>query len=136
MIYLLDTSACVDYLRRSDSILRKWFLTGIRPSVRLCSVVRGELLLGIWKRNTEYNRWNVMEFLDLFESCPFDDVAAESYAKIRANLEREGRVIGSNDMLIAAIAVARGATLVTGNSKEFSRIPELQYRTLANLAAG
>jgi len=76
-----------------------------------------------------------MGFLLLFESYPFDNAAAEVYAKIRASLEREGRVIGPNDMLIAAIAVARGATLVTGNSKEFGRIPELECLTLESLAA-
>ncbi|MCL2641483.1 MAG: type II toxin-antitoxin system VapC family toxin [Phycisphaerales bacterium] len=134
MIYLLDSSACVDYLRRQNSILRRWFFTGIRPSIRLCSVVRAELLLGVEKHGTERHRWEVMEFLGLFESYPFDDAAAAIYAKIRASLEREGRVIGSNDMLIAAIAVARGATLVTGNAKEFSRIPALQCLTLENLA--
>ena len=60
-----------------------------------------------------------------FTSIPFDDDAAQIYGVIRARLEREGRTIGPNDLLIAAIAVTQGATLVTHNTREFSRIEEL-----------
>ncbi|MCL2646512.1 MAG: type II toxin-antitoxin system VapC family toxin [Phycisphaerales bacterium] len=81
MIYLLDTSACIDYLRHTDSPLRKWAATGTFYSFRLCSVVRAELLLGIWKHDTPRKRQKVMAFLALFESYPFDDDAAAVYAK-------------------------------------------------------
>lgn len=47
------------------------------------------------------------------------------YAELRARLEAMGRPIGANDMLIAAHAMALGATLVTDNMKEFSRIEGL-----------
>ncbi len=137
MTYLLDTSACVDYLRRPDSVLRRWIpADGVLDSLRLCSVVRAELRLGVRKRPTERNRRNVSEFLALFDSYPFDDDAAEAYADLRADLERQGRVIGPNDMLIAAIAVARAATLVTGNPKEFVRVAGLSCLSLDDLAAG
>jgi tRNA(fMet)-specific endonuclease VapC len=66
-------------------------------------------------------------FLDAFESLPFDDAAAEVYGQIRAELTRRGTPIGPNDLLIAAIAVARNLTLVTHNTAEFSRVPNLHF---------
>ena len=57
-----------------------------------------------------------------FVSVPFDDWAAEEYAKVRADLAAKGTPIGANDYLIAAIALANGLTLVTHNTGEFSRV--------------
>lgn len=57
-----------------------------------------------------------------FASLPFDDAAAEQYGRIRADLTGRGLVVGGNDLMIAAIAVATGCTLVTHNTAEFSRV--------------
>jgi len=65
-------------------------------------------------------------FLDLLASFPFDDMAAEKYSMIRAHLERQGTPIGTNDLMIASIALARDLTLVTHNTREFSRVPNLK----------
>ncbi|KYG01863.1 hypothetical protein BE21_55765 [Sorangium cellulosum] len=59
-------------------------------------------------------------------SLSFDDVAAERYAVIRAELEGRGQSIGANDLLIAAIALAHDLTLVTHNISEFSRVTGLR----------
>ena len=59
-------------------------------------------------------------------SLPYDDRAAEEYARIRDHLTRLGTLIGSNDMMIAGIAMANGLKLVTHNTAEFSRVPRLQ----------
>lgn len=56
---------------------------------------------------------------------PFDDAAAHTYGPLRAALEKEGRLIGSSDLLIASIALANGLVLVTHNTAEFSRAPGL-----------
>ena len=136
MIYLLDTSACVDYMRRSNSVLRRWLTTDVIESIRLCSVVRAELLLGILKLPTERNRQNLAELLALYESFPFDDAAARVYADIRDDLERKGQIIGPYDMQIAAIAVTHGATLITGNQEEFQRVPALKCLSLEEIATG
>ena len=60
------------------------------------------------------------------EIVPLSVDADSAYGKLRAGLEREGRMIGANDMLIAAHALAIDAILVTDNTAEFSRIPELR----------
>jgi tRNA(fMet)-specific endonuclease VapC len=54
--------------------------------------------------------------------APFDEPAARNYGAIRAALEQGGNVIGALDMLIAAHALSLGVTLVTHNTREFSRI--------------
>jgi tRNA(fMet)-specific endonuclease VapC len=55
----------------------------------------------------------------------FDEAAARHYGDIRAYLERKGQVIGPYDMQIAAHARSQGLTLVTHNTREFSRVPDL-----------
>ncbi len=57
---------------------------------------------------------------------PFDRPAAEAYGKLRAALERSGRPLPDPDLMIAAIALVRRLTLVTGNVRHFVRVPELQ----------
>jgi len=57
---------------------------------------------------------------------PFDDACAERYGIIRSELESAGTPIGPNDLMIAATALAHGATLVTNNVKEFSRVAGLR----------
>jgi tRNA(fMet)-specific endonuclease VapC len=64
-------------------------------------------------------------FLNRDVSLPFDDVAAEQYAPVRAALESAGRPIGAYDLLIASIALAHGLTVVTHNVARFSRVPGL-----------
>ena len=54
-----------------------------------------------------------------------DAAADRHYAAIRTHLERVGQPIGSNDLLIAAHARAPGLTLVSGNTGEFGRVPDL-----------
>ena len=61
----------------------------------------------------------------MYNGQPFDRASAERYAELRADLQRQGQIIGGNDMQIAAIALVHGLILVTHNTREFSRIPGL-----------
>ncbi|GET39466.1 PilT protein domain-containing protein [Microseira wollei NIES-4236] len=67
----------------------------------------------------------MLPFLSPLTIVPFDQTATQTYGQIRAELERQGIVIGSMDMLIAAQAISLGLTLVTNNVRELSRIPGL-----------
>ncbi|MRT32681.1 type II toxin-antitoxin system VapC family toxin, partial [Xylella fastidiosa subsp. multiplex] len=60
-----------------------------------------------------------------FSTMPFDEAAAEEYGRLRAHLSATGQLIGPNDMMIAAIALANRLILVTHNTAEFSRVPGL-----------
>jgi len=64
--------------------------------------------------------------LGSMEILPFDEEAAEHAARIRHHLEKAGKKIGPLDTLIAGTALAHRAVLVTNNTREFSRIPELE----------
>ena len=94
--------------------------------IKIPAIVKAELLLGVEKSaKKEENRSKVTAFLLPFEIVPFDDSAAIHYSKIRATLEQVGAIIGPNDLLVAATSLARSATLVTNNTKEFSRVDGL-----------
>lgn len=127
MSFLLDTNLCIAFLNGRDKGVRDRLLALDPEAVSLCSVVRGELLYGARNsQNVDANLRRLHEFFDAFASLPFDDAAAESYGVLRAQLKREGRLIGPNDLMIAAIAVANDLTLVTRNQSEFHRIAGLR----------
>lgn len=130
MKYLLDTNTCIGWLRQNQAGIVARIQAQSPTDVVLCSVVVAELLFGV-ERSDPAQRANtalrVEQLRQLFLSLPFDDAAAEQYGKIRANLAARGPMIGSNDLLIAAIAMASGSTLVTHNTAEFSRVPGLSF---------
>lgn len=71
------------------------------------------------------NRLLVERFLAPFACVSFDSRCSVEYARIRTHLELGGQKIGPNDLMIAATALANGATLVTMNTREFKRVPGL-----------
>lgn len=125
MRYLLDANTCIGWLRQNQPQIVARMEAETPTDICLCSVVVGELLFGV-ERSDPVHRANtslrVDQLRQQFASLPFDDAAAEQYARIRADLTGRGLLIGGNDMMIAAIALARGCTLVTHNTSEFSRI--------------
>jgi tRNA(fMet)-specific endonuclease VapC len=128
MIYLMDSNACIGWMRQQEPKLVARIKREPSGNIVICSVVLGELLYGAERSGTPYrvNNFLLVEQLRLrFASIPFDDSAAEEYGKVRAHLTNSGQLIGPNDMLIAAIALANGVTLVTHNTAEFSRVPGL-----------
>jgi tRNA(fMet)-specific endonuclease VapC len=126
--WLLDTNACVNFLRLGGESPVADRLAEVNPEdVVLCSVVRAELAFGALKSNDAAgNLAKVERFLSQFLSLPFDDAAADEYGRIRADLTRQGMTIGPNDLLIASIALARSLTLVTHNVAEFGRVRGLR----------
>jgi tRNA(fMet)-specific endonuclease VapC len=127
MIYLLDTNTCIKYLNGRSERIRQALEARSPDEVTVCSVVKAELFYGAMKSaQPERNLAKQHLFLNRFASFAFDDNAAQTYGQIRAKLERLGLPIGPNDLLIAAIASANNATLVTHNTREFSRVTGLQ----------
>ena len=126
MIYLLDTNTCVYAIKREPSVLRH--LQDRSPDdFGVSAITLAELWFGAIKSSRpQRTRESVDAFLKPFEVLPFEAEAAEKYAEIRLQLEKEGRPIGERDLLIAAIARARGLTVVTHNAREFSRVSGLR----------
>jgi tRNA(fMet)-specific endonuclease VapC len=122
--FLLDTNTCIEFLRQGSASPVAGRLAAAAPGeVVLCSVVVAELLFGALRsRDVAKNLTDVRAFVAGFRSLDFDGQAAEEYARARADLAGKGTPIGPNDLLIAAIALANGLTLITHNTVEFSRV--------------
>ncbi|HJT77622.1 MAG TPA: type II toxin-antitoxin system VapC family toxin [Gemmataceae bacterium] len=129
MSHLPDTNAFVDHLRHGPASRVTARLLAAPPgSVFLCSVVLAELIFGAVRSgpvNEAANRTLIARLRAQCVAIPFEDQAAEEYGKLRAYLAASGQLIGPNDLMIAAIALANGLTLVTHNTSEFSRVPGL-----------
>jgi tRNA(fMet)-specific endonuclease VapC len=128
-LYLLDTNACVLYLRQRDPGLIQRIKMHRPDEIRLCSVVVAELYFGAFRSPSQYQAANLSllaHFLPLFVSVPFTDTAAEIFGRIRADLTAHGLTLGPYDLQIAAIALAENLILVTHNTREFSRVSGLQ----------
>jgi len=130
MTFLLDTNVCIELLNERDSRVAKK-LASVNPrDIRLCSVVKAELYHGARKSGSERNLHLARAFAASFESLPFDDSAAETYGKLRLDLEKQGKLIGPHDLLIASIALAHDTVLVTHNTDEFKRVPRHRHGLL------
>jgi tRNA(fMet)-specific endonuclease VapC len=127
MIYLLDTNVCIHLLNQRQPKVIDHFRQHNPASIALCSVVKAELFYGAQRsQRREANLQTLRTFFAPLASLTFDDAAAEHYGQIRADLLAQGQPIGPNDFLIAAIARAHDATLITHNTAEFSRVPGLR----------
>ncbi len=126
MTRLLDTDTCIHYLNGTSENTRKQLEAAGPADIVLCSVVKAELFYGALKsRNAKRNLKKLGHFVNRFRSLPFDDQAARYYGRIRARLAKAGMLIGPNDLMIAAIAMVHGSTVVTHNTREFSRVKNL-----------
>ena len=123
MTYLLDTNSCIRYLNGRSPQIKK-HLEALKPDdVCLCAVVKAELAYGAARSpNPTRNMARIATFEAPFVSLPFDDGCVTAYGRIRAAREQVGRPIGPNDLMIAAIGVTHGLTLVTHNTREFERV--------------
>jgi len=126
MIFLPDTNACITLLRqRDDRLIARWRSVKVSDIV-LCSIVIYELRYGAQRSSNPSREHSKLDlFLNPFNSLPFDDQCARRCAELRADLEANGEVIGPHDLQIAAIALQHRLTLVTHNSREFSRVAGL-----------
>lgn len=127
MIYLLDTNICIGYINHHNSYIYQRFLAVSADDACICDIVKFELYYGAYKssRSVE-NLQNLSNFFADLISLPFDSKAAQICGQLRANLQARGTPIGVYDLQIAAIALANNLTLVTHNTREFSRIEGLQ----------
>jgi tRNA(fMet)-specific endonuclease VapC len=125
--YLLDTNVCVDYLTgRFPSVVER-VRSSSPDEVCVSSVAAAELRYGAEKsthRQQNHARLDVL--LSEMPVVDFDARAAAAYGALRADLEKRGVVIGSNDMLIGAHSVSLGLVLVTDDTREFKRIKGLR----------
>jgi len=123
---MLDTNICIYIAKNRPPEVRARFEQMRAGEIVMSAITLGELQFGASKSNQQAKaQAEIDKFL---QDVSVEDVgtgAAEAYGEIRATLQKQGCLIGSNDLWIAAHAVALGVTLATNNEREFRRVPGL-----------
>ena len=126
ILYLLDTNAVSAVLKGNAALDRR--LQDL-PQAEWCisAVTRAELRFGVALRPEATRLAHVVDaFLSVARTVAWDSGAADAHGQLRATLTAKGRRIGDFDEMIAAHALALGATLVTDNVRHFSRVSGLK----------
>ncbi|MGH8273208.1 MAG: type II toxin-antitoxin system VapC family toxin [Gammaproteobacteria bacterium] len=123
--YLLDTNILSDLIRHPHGNVAQEIASKGEDSICTSIVVACELRYGAEKVDSKKLRERVDSILSSLEVLPFDTPADRHYGDIRQRLTRQGTPIGSNDLLIAAQALALNLAVVTPNKREFSHMPGL-----------
>ena len=123
--YMLDTNVVSELVRRPAGEVAQRVAALVPGSFAISIIVAAELRYGAERRGSARLTRQLEAVLAAIEVLPLEEPADRLYGEIRGELERIGRPIGHNDLLIAAHARASGAILVTNNVGEFSRVPGL-----------
>lgn len=130
---MLDTNICIYIAKNRPPEVRAHF-ERLKPGQLIMSAITyGELSYGVSKSTQRAQAFTQLE--ELIQDVPvqeLDWLAGEAYGEIRATLEKQGRLIGNNDLWIGAHALALKLTLVTNNEREFKRIPRLSVENWTN----
>jgi tRNA(fMet)-specific endonuclease VapC len=128
-MYLFDTDSISTLLKKKPSEKFVESISRIDKSEQFISTITvGELVYGAFKSNKSQFYLDYLNniLLPSVNVLGFDISAAFIYGKIRAVLSADGIVISNTDMLIASIAIANNMVLVTGNTRHFIHIQDLQ----------
>ena len=125
--FMLDTDTCSYIMKRSHPLVLKRLQSVPVDDVCMSVVTEAELLYGVeLSPRREQDAAALAAFLPYVEAVALEEDAALHYAQIRADLKRRGKMIGANDLFIAAHARALDLTLVTNNVAEFERVGDLR----------
>ena len=123
---MLDTNICIYIIKNKPKSVKERFREFEIGELCISTITVSELMYGAFKsEHTEKNLKAIESFLMPFEIVDYDFMASIEYGKIRASLEKKGKVIGNMDMQIAGHALALDLVLVTNNTKEFERVEGL-----------
>jgi len=131
-VYLLDTTVWIDLLRTNSRPIRQHLSAHKSSAIGLSIISVCELRYGLEKHAARHpeslaeNENYLLTVLSPFQIFLVDHSVVLAYGNVRVALERSGRGIGALDTFIAAQALSLGATLVTSNVREFSRVPGLR----------
>lgn len=132
MRYMLDTDICFHVINERPPSVLQAFRRHSAEGLGISSVTAGELFCGVARTGSERNLRALQQFIAPLEVAPFDLAAAEVFGALRAWLHSQGTPIGPYDTQIAAHAHAMGVTLVSNNTREFARVPNLRVQNWAS----
>lgn len=124
--FLLDTNILSDLVRHPRGIIAGRIREHGEQAVCTSIIVACELRFGAAKRQSPRLFAQVEAILAAMDVLPLKAPVDEHYSRLRLHLELMGTPVGPNDMLLAAQALAENATLVSANTSEFSRVPDLR----------
>jgi tRNA(fMet)-specific endonuclease VapC len=124
--YLLDTSIVSDLVRNPRGRIAQHVRKVGEAQVCTSIIVAAELRYGAAKKQSPRLTAQLQAVLGALEMLPLQKPADVTYGELRSRLEKAGRPIGGNDMLIAAQALTLGLTLVTDNEREFAQVKDLR----------
>ncbi len=124
--YLLDTNILSNLVRQPQGTVAARIAAAGEETVCTSIVVAAELRFGAAKSGSKKLADRVDLILSALEILPLEAPADRDYGDLRHHLERQGTLIGPNDLLIAAHALSENLTVVTANTGEFSRVPGLK----------
>jgi tRNA(fMet)-specific endonuclease VapC len=131
---IIDRSVLIAY-ERDAFALDAYLATIEEHDVAISAVTASELLHGVERARDPEKRAarasRIAELLDAFQVVPFGLAEARVHARIWAALSSHGKTIGAHDLIVAATALAGGASIATLNQKEFKRVPGLSLDPVA-----
>lgn len=129
MKYVLDTNAVSALMQGRPEVIDRLAAVA-RGDVSVPQPVLAEIAYGIERLPPSRRRTVLQERFDLLRAqlqrCPWTDEVSEAFGRIKAALEKRGQRIEDFDAAIAAHAAAAGATLVTANARQMTRVPGLR----------
>lgn len=123
-MYIIDSDTLISLVRGQHGVQQKMVHIGL-SQCKVSEISLAELYVGAYKRNDIKGMGQANYIAQTFEIVRISS-HLEEYAKLRAGLERQGCKLDSMDLFIAASALAEDLTLVTHNTKHFSRVPGLK----------
>jgi tRNA(fMet)-specific endonuclease VapC len=126
MRYLLDTNIVSDLVRNPQGKVAHHIRTVGEARVCTSIIVAAELRYGATKKASLRLSVQLEAVLGAIEVLPFEAPADAAHGLLRTRLEQAGRLIGANDLLIAAQALSLGYTIVTDNEREFAHVEDLR----------
>ena len=123
--YLLDADT-VSYALRGQGQVASRVLEHPPSEICISSITLAELRFGAEAKKSQKLRRAIRSFVKDVAVLPFDEAAAEKFAEVAADLAERGTPIGVFDTLVAAQALSLGLTVVTNNTRHFSRVAGLK----------
>jgi len=126
MKYVVDTNILIFLCNAKSEKLEQRFKKHPVHDFCVSTVTVGELIYGAYKsKQKSRNLESILKILSPFTVIEYDSKDAWKYGELRAELEANGRIIGGNDLIIAAQALQRGLIVITNNTREYGRVKGL-----------
>jgi len=128
MIFLLDTNAFSDLMRKHSKLDVRMSSLPAADQVVICPIVRGEIRYGLEQLPQSRRRQDLENqaapLLAIIPCESIPEAAGDHYARIKLTRQQRGLILDENDLWIAATALALGAVLISRDS-DFQKVDGL-----------